>query len=64
MMENSSCLRQAYREQMMAQRTQALNSLQKVQQLEQIMEPDQPNGSSDGQASELVVGPGEVCMSQ
>lgn len=61
MMENNSDSRQAYNERMMAQQTQALESLHKTLSPEHTMEPNRPNGTLDGEVSELVVGPGEVC---
>ena len=60
-MENNSGTRRVYNVQMMAQQAQALDALQKVEQLEKAMEPDHPNGQSENPMPDLTVGHTEVC---
>ena len=49
-----------YNVQMMAQQAQALDALQKVEQLEKAMEPDHLNGNPENPMPELSVGHTEV----
>jgi phosphoglycerate-specific signal transduction histidine kinase len=62
MVENNSSTRQVYGTQMMAQQAQALDTLQKIAQLKQGMDPSHPNGNSEGSMPDLVVGQTEVCI--
>jgi hypothetical protein len=62
MVENNSSTRQVYGAQMMAQQAQALDAIQKIAQLKQGMDPQQPNGNSEGSMPDLVVGQTEVCV--
>lgn len=64
MMENNSGTRRVYNVQMMAQQAQALDALQKVEQLEKAMEPDHPNGKSENPMPDLTVGHTEVCKEE
>lgn len=63
MMQNNPGSRQVYSSQIMAQQARALDTLQKVSQLEQAMDSNQANGNSEGSASGRVESQTEVCDS-